>query len=264
MFKSSITVLIPVIMAAFACTAHSQDSTRGQWSLMVQGGMNTNFGISSALQGKPDEFINELEVSGNYTKLPFGSDHSSSMAINEMLSYRLPSSNFSLYARYGITVFLYDKGIRGARIEVIGSNDITGITPNQEIISFSAISMTLGGEYTIGNRDDLFNLFCRAGMGLFFINADIEYYDFSTSSHFGMRGGLELELGGQINIQGTPIAIELSSAYVNTNLIGKSYHGSNIANIILDKPYINDDEGGGYPVKSFDYISLRAGARLYF
>ncbi len=264
MLKIKMSVLLLLLPMVCAHAQYSQDSTRGQWSLMVQGGMNTDFGLSAGLQGNPEDFTAELESSGNYSKLPFGGGKTTTFSVYEMLSYRLPQSNLSLYSRYGITLFHYDKGIRGVSIQRNDSQEVTGLSSVQGTITFSAVALTLGAEYTFGEYSDIFNLFFRAGIGFYLIGADLNYRELAATTYSGARWGFEIETGGRVHIPGTPLAVELSAAYVNPNLIGKSYDGSNLINLALGNPYINDGEGGGTPSKSFDFFSLRAGARLFF
>lgn len=224
----------------------------GQWSLAVSGNYSTNFGVSSSMRGTGGEFEAELAKDYNNSKYPFGDDRLKSMNFGLNLAYRFPESPFGAYLSYSNTYFAVEDWI---------------------LFSFRkawmlASGLTAGGEYTLGNIDDVWNTFARAGVSFNLIMGEVTNWGFKTEIKPESRIGFETEFGGRLNIPSTPLALELSANYTNANLFGKSYKKpSAMPPTVIKERKLNDGRNPDNPNdenKTIDFLSLRFGLRIWF
>lgn len=242
-----------IIAAFFLCLNVSNSQTRlpGQWSIMLNGNLEGNFGASEAMNGSKDEFLSDVSVDYNNRKYPFGDEATKSGNIGFMLSYRLVDNPLSF--NFGVNNYYFYLQSDGFFSENKALMNIMSFTP--------------GIEYTYGETSQLWNVFGRLGLNFNIIWGKTEYFIITEVIPTFRLGG-ELELGGRLNIPSTPLAIELSAAYVNANLIGKSYtRFSERPPQELDKRELNDGKNPDNPDdvnRNIGFITLKAGIRLWF
>jgi hypothetical protein len=209
--KSLVNVFARYILFSFIISNQifAQTKLPGQWSLMLSGNYFTNFGISEAMRGTGEEFFNDLSKDYNNSKFPFGESGTQSFNFGGQLAYRFPESNFSPYLSINLIYFFLEK------------SDAAYLS-NPARASMTIFGWSLGCEYTLGLPSELLNILARIGINTSTIVGNVNYFD-ETDVNAAIRFGFETELGGRLNIPGTPLAVELMTNYSNINLIGKSY-----------------------------------------
>jgi hypothetical protein len=237
-------ILCLLFLKSYCLQAETKESE--QWSISVYGDLNTNFGVSSDMDGNLDDAMKEFFKYGDISKFPFNDDDLSSFMIGAELAYRFKESPLGLYTTYKWTHF--DK------------NRTTYYKASAFYFTYS-----LGGSYELGELSDLCNLFAKAGLTISYIGGRYEIPFFGSNGilRLGYRGGFETEVGGRINIPKLPISIEAAVNYANLNLIGKksskSFSDGDDINI-YDGPNSEYKHIGG---KTFDILSLKLGLRLW-
>lgn len=228
-----------------------------QWSLMLMGNFNTNFGVSTAMQGNFSEFYSDNYQYGDVRQFPVNDPSMSIYLAGVQLAYRFPESSFSLYSNM-LTNFL-----------VINSKNAQYTTPSGiQTMSTSGTcyisTFALGCEYSMGDRTQLWNIFGRLGLNVSAIYGTVADNIATLNVVTNVRSGFEAEFGGRLNIPSTPLALELSANYCDYNLIGKRrISQSNLGLFDID---LQDSQNPQYPnikSKTIDFLSLRIGIRIW-
>lgn len=246
-----ISIVIAALTISFSSVYSQSELLPGQWSIALSGNINTNFGVSTAMQGTAEEFKNEILYDYNNTKYPFGDDMAQSLFFGCQLAYRFDESPISAYMSYSNTYFVVDP------------TQILNIERTWMIVT----GLTFGAEYTLGDYKQLWNTFGRAGINFNLIMGEVTYWGNSTEVDPEGRIGFEAEFGGRLNIPSTPLALELAANYTNANLIGKSYSKPlAVPPDELSARNLNDGKNPDNPNddnKTISYLSLRVGIRLW-
>jgi hypothetical protein len=244
--------LLVIILLLSANAAYSQIRLPGQWSLMFEGNINMNYGLSYAMRGNADEFMADLEDDYLNERYPFGDPDSFNSHIGGQLAYKFPESDWTVFGNVSMTNFyVWDDLFFG----------------NSDAYLF-IFSMAPGVEYTIGEPMELWNFFARAALGFNTLFGMVEYYNYETRVKPAFRIGIETSAGGRLNIPYTPLALETSLNYTNANLFGKDFEYPEVQpSEELYRRALNDGRNPADPDdenRVIDYIGFRVGLRLWF
>lgn len=249
--KSLLILSAILLIGAAYCLKSENNEEHSEYSIMIMGNYNANYGISNAMNGSSQAFHSQLAVDYNNQVYPFGDKGTTTGNIGLQIASRLPSSPWGVY----IAGNYY-------RYYLEGDNFVFTDYALMNIRSLSA-----GVEYTYGERQDICNLFARLGVNFNLIDGEVKYLGQLTKVNPAFRAGFESEFGGRFNIPSTPLSVELSIEYVNANLIGKSYTAfSERPPQTLDNRELND---GKNPNNSQDvnkniiFITLRGGIKIW-
>lgn len=247
-------ILFIVIFMAFVCNnGYSQMRMPGQWSLMIEGNVNMNHGLSYAMRGTNDEFLADIANDYLNYRYPFADRNAFSSYIGAQLAYRFPESDWSVYSDVSMTLF-YTWDYIGFLNHVDAGMPIFSFTP--------------GVEYTVGDPLELWNFFARAGISSNLIFGWVDYVGNEVYVNPGIRFGLDLAAGGRLNIPHTPLALETSINYSNINIIGKNFVMPDVQpNDEIIERHLNDAKNPNDPRdddKTIDYLGFRIGLRLWF
>lgn len=222
------------------------------WSIAGTG--HINFPVSASMRGTNEEFRADVSQSYNNSKYPFA-DYTYAIGWSGKLLYALPSSAHT-------DLFL---GFNG---NFIGNSSTTNFDN-----AFMAVwGVNMGAEYSLLPRWSTLNVFGRASIGASFIHGftdyDFGFGIFRTKVPVAGRLGVEGEIGGRFVIPSSAIALEVSGAYLNANLLGKSYtKPPAVPNDDLYERQLNDGANPDNPndnSRTIDFLSIRLGARIWF
>lgn len=235
-----IIILLPSILL-------SQTKLPGRWSLLLDAGLLKPVSSNQSIESYLTEFSETYEAK----KFPFDGISGS---FGGKLFYTPPNSSFSPYV--------------GCEMNLLYNSVI--LDNHNNYVSILDVSWALGLEYAFSIIDSSLKCFGRAGITSNVIVGSINYqYYYYTNIKPAVRFGFELETGLDWVVPGTPLSLELSVGYANTNLIGKNYtEPATLRNSnILHEVTLNDGNSDKYPQntsKTLDFVWLRIGARLWF
>lgn len=252
--------LLLLILVSFNSIAYSQNiNSSPRWSIMVFGNYNMNFGISPAMNGNFKQFFDEYYIMGDVTKYPLADNSVKNYISGLQSEYRFSESNFSLYGSCS-NIFL----------KISYQSDPANITDGSCYVS----TLSIGCEYTFGNKSDLWNFFGKIGINSSLFYGNISH-DNSLAVGFGgpykyvlateVRGGFETEIGGKLNIPASPLFIEFSTNYSNLNVIGKSSLQTK-STLYNGDAYLQDAADPRYPnikSKTIDFLMIKIGIGYY-
>jgi hypothetical protein len=245
------------LLLLFTCFSTSavfaQPKLPGQWSVIVDGGLSLP--ASSSMNGTAAEFQSDLQKDYNSKRYPFGDERALSMNWGAALSYRFPTSSWSIIGVQHIYVSYVDNGFAYN----------STFAQNASLVDYVS---SLGAEYTIGESSETFNAFGRLGLALSFFSGEVNYFDYRTSLTPTFRGGVDIGVGGRWNMSFAPLALELSASYLNANLIGKSYETpATKPPTTLRERALNDGVNTNDPTdesRTIAYLSFGIGLRVWF
>jgi len=230
-----------------------QPKLPGQWSLAFDFGYSLP--ASSGMNGSSSEFQQEVQRNYNNKSYPFGDKRAISTITAAMVSYRFPSTAWSIYgAEYGF-VSTVDNGF--AKYGFLSEN-----------AELDNVATVLGAEYTFGEPSERLNAFGRFGIGFSLFSGNVNYSNSHVDLAATFRGGVDLGIGGRWNWSFAPLAIEASVSYYNANLVGKSYQAPDATppSQILERA-LNDGKNPNDPndvSRTIAYLSFRLGGRVWF
>ena len=241
-----------LLLASLCNSSQAQERAGGKWSAM--GFADFGAAASPSMRGSASDFANQIAASYTNATYPFAGQTFVNIPAGLQIAYGLPASNAGVFLAYHWTVFTAD--------------NIQSSNPNVTKEELDITSLTAGAEYSLLHRGAPWNAFIRAGIAMNWVSGYFEYGLTKTNIPSEIRFGFESEIGLRWNIPGTPIGIELSGAYLNANVINKSYTPPSAQpTALLGQRALNDAadlSNGQNHSRVIDCVSARCGLRYWF
>jgi outer membrane protein W len=248
-------VLCSFFLMNIIASAADTSAYRSNISLMLHG--QAIMPVSASMRGTIDEFIRDLSTDYNNKRYPF-STAEIDLAIGGdiALAYSIPNEQFGIYGGVAFNMLRTVSYYNGRYNEAL----------------MRLWSVNIGAEYYFLPHHSLLNPFIRGGLSASMINGRTLYGfgffgSFETRVPAEGRIGFTTEAGLHCMLPGSALGIELSLAYFNANLIGKSYTTPMVKpNSDLPERSLND---AANPLNSndkdrtIDMLLFRLGCRLW-
>lgn len=238
-----------ICIAFIPSLAHSQDSSmiiNKKWAINEWITYNP-FPVSTSIRGSNEQLKTENKDNNILTKYPSQAEwYSIYIGLGSKVMYSV-TEEIDIYI--GISGHFFSRYNKSEEILLI------------------VLGSQIGGEYTFLPRTNNFNVFTRLGISCNYVSGPAVFVYLYGNPYAVMNPfwgiGFEVEPGIRYVIPSSPVAIELSGNYYNTNLISKSYIEPQ--ELINTNPNKAENNGAinSYNPRNVDFFQIKLGAKLW-